>query len=265
MQLLMPQRVILQRYARGLGAEERMVADAAAARGIAVRAAGVSELQRNRVMVGAGDVVIGSLPFVLQGMRHAGILVPEPNPYPVSLRPWLHRKVKRLPMLRDALHELEQGRGACFVKPADRWKRFTGFVASDPADLRFQGTSKRSPVWVSTPVRFLSEWRCYVAHGEIRAIALANYGGDPSVLPDEGAMRQACAALQASGEAPAGYVIDFGVLDTGETALIELNDGFSFGAYGNVTGDVLLDVMSARWLQLAEVARCAATPVGQGI
>lgn len=29
----------------------------------------------------------------------------------------------------------------------------------------------------------------------------------------------------------AGYVIDFGVLDTGEIALIELNDGFSFGAY----------------------------------
>lgn len=257
-------QVILQRYARGLGVEERLVADAAAARGIAVRAAGASELERNRVELGGGDVVIGSVPFVLQGMRLAGIPVPAPNPYPVVLRPWLHREVNRLPTMLEALHALERGAGGMFVKPADRWKRFTGFVATDPRDLRFEGTSRRAPVWVSTPVRFLSEWRCYVAHGEIRAIAFANHGGDAHVLPDEAVMRQACATLQASGEAPAGYVIDFGVLDTGETALIELNDGFSFGAYGGVTGDVLLDIMGARWLQLAERASMARAMARQG-
>lgn len=35
----------------------------------------------------------------------------------------------------------------------------------------------------------------------------------------------------ASSEASAAYGIDFGLLDTGETALVEANDGYALGAY----------------------------------
>ena len=32
--------------------------------------------------------------------------------------------------------------------------------------------------------------------------------------------------------APAGYSLDVGVTESGETALVEVNDGFSLGTYG---------------------------------
>lgn len=239
-------RVIVQRYGQGPGKEEAMVAAAAMAKGFEVVVAGKSELNRCRVT--ESDLIVGGVPFVLQGMRMAGITPPEPNPYPVVLSPWLHRLVRRLDSLLEAKRMLETGAGECyFVKPADKWKRFTGFVTNDPDDYRFEGASKRSPVWISTPVKFLSEWRCYVSRGRILAVEFANYGGDPRKLPDQERMQAACAALSDSGQAPSGYVIDFGLLETGQTALVEVNDGFSFGAYGNVTGDILLDIMAARW------------------
>lgn len=48
------------------------------------------------------------------------------------------------------------------------------------------------------------------------------------------------------------YAIDFGVLTTGETALIEVNDAFAIGAYDNVPGDLYLMMLKARWNQLTK-------------
>lgn len=50
-------------------------------------------------------------------------------------------------------------------------------------------------------------------------------------------------------QAPAGYALDFGVPDTGETALVEWNDGSSPGSYGlESDSDTALTV--ARWCEL---------------
>lgn len=51
--------------------------------------------------------------------------------------------------------------------------------------------------------------------------------------------------------APSAYAIDFGVLDTGETALIVVNDGFSVGAYDDVDAGTYWDVIAMRWQELA--------------
>jgi len=45
--------------------------------------------------------------------------------------------------------------------------------------------------------------------------------------------------------------MDFGVLDTGETALVEVNDGFAFGAYDQVSAEVYWTVTVSRWWQLS--------------
>lgn len=51
--------------------------------------------------------------------------------------------------------------------------------------------------------------------------------------------------------APAGYAVDFGITDKGETLLIEVNDGYAFGCYGllNIYYSKLL---SARWAELTD-------------
>ncbi|MBW8810364.1 MAG: ATP-grasp domain-containing protein, partial [Lysobacter sp.] len=53
-----------------------------------------------------------------------------------------------------------------------------------------------------------------------------------------------------SGEAPAAYGIDFGVLCDGQTALVEANDGYSLGAYKKISNAVYTDLVMARWAEL---------------
>ncbi len=49
--------------------------------------------------------------------------------------------------------------------------------------------------------------------------------------------------------APAGYAIDFGVTDKGQTILIEVNDGYALGSYGLFYLDYV-KLLSARWAEL---------------
>ena len=57
--------------------------------------------------------------------------------------------------------------------------------------------------------------------------------------------------------APAGYAIDFGLTDKGETLLIEVNDGYSLGCYGLVYLDYA-KLLSARWAELTSTTdECA--------
>ncbi|MBA9846830.1 ATP-grasp domain-containing protein [Ralstonia pickettii] len=225
------------------------MADLAISRGISVVRASPGQVERGRVSLGQGCVAVGSVPFVKFALRQLGVELPDHTPYPSCLEHFLYRKVKRLTSLREARDLVASGK-RLFIKPADGWKRFTGFVAEFADDPRFNGQSKSRPVWISNPVRFASEWRAYVADGELLELRFADLGGDRTIQPDGGLIRDAVGALTVEGRAPAGYVIDFGVLDTGETALIEMNDGFSFGAYDGVSPETYWKVVVLRWQEL---------------
>jgi hypothetical protein len=116
--------------------------------------------------------------------------------------------------------------------------------------MRSNGASGRQPVWIAEPVRFVSEWRAYVAGGQLLDLCLADHGGDANAMPDQTIIEDALQRLTAQRGTPAGYVIDFGVLETGETALIEMNDGFSMGAYAGVSPDAYWAVTVSRWAEL---------------
>ncbi len=61
------------------------------------------------------------------------------------------------------------------------------------------------------------------------------------------------ATYEESGTAPAGYALDAGVLDSGETALVEVNDGYALGFYGSVItqrAERYLDLLEARFSEL---------------
>jgi hypothetical protein len=245
-----PTAVVVQIKGNGtLGREEAMMAALAASRGIPVERASEKQLERRRILLSAGMVAVGSVPFVKHALRQFGKELPLHAPYPTALGHLLYRDVRKLPALSDAHALLAAGRRV-FIKPADGWKRFTGFVAEFADDYRFNGVSRAKPVWVSDPVRFVSEWRAYVADNAVMDVRFADHGGDRDAKPDISVIREAVALLAEHPATPAGYVIDFGVLDTGETALIEMNDGFSFGAYDDVTPEAYWSVTVSRWQEL---------------
>ncbi|MFP3637771.1 ATP-grasp domain-containing protein [Paraburkholderia sp. SIMBA_054] len=221
----------------------------AAQRGVPVYRATEKQLERSKFKLQSDMLAVGSVRFVKHALRQLGRDLPEHTPYPPIIADLLYREVWKERSLRDARALLEQGR-RLFIKPAEGWKRFTGFVAEFTDDYRFNGASSSSAVWVSTPVRFVSEWRAYVARGDVLDLRFADHGGDRNVTPNTAVIHNAVARLMTGPEAPAGLVADFGVLDSGETALIEVNDGFSFGAYDGVPAEVYWEVMLSRWLQI---------------
>lgn len=243
--------LLIERRGNGaLGREEALMAELARDRGVAVHYASTKQVERGKFTNSASMVAIGSVPFVKHSLRQLGKALPEHTPYPPVLHSMLHREVRRLGALREARVMITQGK-RLFVKPADGWKRFNGFVTNDPRDMRFNGASANGAVWVSEPVEFVSEWRAYVAMDRVLDVRFSDHGGERGAAVDRGVIEDAVQLLGKSGEAPAGYVMDFGVLkDSGKTALIEVNDGFSFGAYDGVPAEVYWDVSVGRWAEL---------------
>ena len=80
------------------------------------------------------------------------------------------------------------------------------------------------------------------------------YAGDPAVVPDDSIVARAIATWTATGRAARGYAIDFGVLDEGATVLVELNDGYSIGAYG-LDPTRYVELLIARWHELVARVR----------
>ncbi len=152
-----------------------------------------------------------------------------PEYYPEFLKDHLFRKVWKTdtwPMTRGI-----------FVKPADRHKRFTGFVT-------FGGyrKKKRGPYWCSEVVSFLNEWRYYVANGKV--LVGEWYDGDQEATPE---------APELKIDIPADYcgALDFGMLTTGELALVEANSPYACGWYGK-NNDLYVEWLIKGWEYLNE-------------
>jgi hypothetical protein len=133
-----------------------------------------------------------------------------PDYYPDFLKDHLFRKV-----WKTDKWPMEKG---VFIKPANRHKRFTGFIT-------FGGyrKKKRGPYWCSEVVSFTNEWRYYIADGKI--LTGEWYSGDEINTPD---------APELNIKIPDGYcgAIDFGTLKTGELALVEAHSPYACGWYG---------------------------------
>lgn len=81
---------------------------------------------------------------------------------------------------------------------------------------------------VSELIDIASEWRALVFHNDI--LYVANYGGDPLLFPDAGAIREMTKAY--AGKAPVAYTLDVAVTGSGDTVVIECHRFFSCGLYG---------------------------------
>lgn len=234
-----------------LGPEEALLAQHLTNLGSDFKIASLSNLERGRVEgIGAADLVVGSLPFVKAALRHRGVVLPKEQSYPLGLRHLLRRRIWPS-TVRKVRESLELSPRPFFLKPSERAKRFTGFVIFDSMDLRLGGVSNSEKVWCSEVVSWKSEWRVYVANGQV--LHQGHYHGDPEVKPSQGIVSEAVAIMSAEADSQSAFALDLGVLSTGETALVEVNDAYGIGAYGIEAG-LYYTFLKARWDEL-----CATT------
>jgi len=135
-----------------------------------------------------------------------------PDYYPEWLKDFLYRKV-----WREDKWILEK---RLFVKPADRYKRFTGFITTGTYKKKKRGQL----IW-SEIVYFENEWRYYISNG--RVLASGWYWGDEINTPDAPDLKEL------NINVPKDYcgALDFGMTKYGLT-LIESQHPFACGWYG---------------------------------
>ena len=235
-----------------LGHESQLVHDYCLLQSIPVRCYTRKHIQRRELPLTSRTFVCGDVDCMHGAFKQLNIPVPAPSYFPPSLTPYLHRTI--WPDTVGGLREkLGLGAEPVFAKPAGRAKLFAGRVFADASDLYHLGTSSRKePVWCSEVVSWLSEYRVYVIGQKI--VSVDYYSGDSSIKPDRAVIDAAVADYRHSGEAPAACGIDFGVLSSGKTALVEANDGYALGAY-EIPGAVYTELLFVRWRQLVSLAR----------
>lgn len=226
--------------------EEKLVKEDCQRRGLEATLYHAKHIQRRQLPLDAHSFICGDMDAMHGAMKQLGIEPPAPNDFPEALEPFFHRRVWRASF--DQLETaLDNGREV-FAKPAGRRKLFTGRVFSSPDDFYgLSHISRQEPLWCSEVVEWRSEYRVYVIEGSI--VSIDHYSGEVSVSLDEAVVKDALHAHAATGAAPAAYGIDFGVLSTGETALVEANDGYALGAY-HIDSASYARLLHTRWAQL---------------
>lgn len=140
-----------------------------------------------------------------------------------------------------------------FIKPNGKSKEFIAGILENKRmyETHISGMQDNVLVLLSEVVDFVSEYRCYIVEGELKGIYF--YKGDFRKFPDINTIDIAISTYSKKsihdGGAPAGYSMDFGITSSGETLLIECNDGWSLGNYGLEPSKYCL-LLGRRWREL---------------
>ena len=235
--------------------EEKMLKSEFERRGTPVELYTLKRIQRRNLSLSSATFIAGDMDAMHGAMSQLEIDIPAPNDYPESLTPFLCRRVWKSTLGEVERRIFAEAAAPVFVKPSARRKNFTGRVVGLSSDfMQIGAVSRRQEVWCSEVVVWKSEFRVYVVDDEI--VGLDHYAGDPDAALDLSTVQQALLAYRSSGEAPSAYGIDFGVLETGESALVEANDGYALGAY-KVAAKPYTDLLVRRWHELLQTRRIA--------
>jgi hypothetical protein len=210
-----------------------------------------ASLDAHRDALIGGAMPVGSVEFIRKAFEVMGVQEPANISYPPGCEPHLHRQVQK-----STAHQVVYGSGAHFVKPLTT-KAFTGFVLdrgygspgmSDHDLEQYHALFKLprdTPVWVSEPVKWLSEWRYTVRNGSIVGRARYDQLEDKNTPEPDIAAVNACIA-DLNIDHP--HAVDFGVLSTGQSALVEVNDFWAIGLYeGSLIPTHYLKLLLCRW------------------
>ena len=202
-------------------------------------------LKQGKLKLTLNDFIAGDIDTMFTAMKQLDINY-EYNDYPKCLNKYLHRKIWES-SIKDIKTELfnEYIINPIFIKPKNKLKKFTGFIIKSIDDLnKINNAGDNTKVICSEPVKFISEYRCPVINGEIKD--LCYYSGDSNIKIDKSIVQKMVKEFLNS---PKAYCIDVGVLSSGETALIEVNDAFSIGIY-SMSKKVYAELLITRWNEL---------------
>lgn len=211
----------------------------------------LEQLSNHRQLLKDGALPVGSVEFIREAMRLADIVEPPNLSYPEKGTTFLRRSVIQQPIKEIV--------GRWFVKPITT-KLFTGFIFDSNQDVSmydehdfeqytiFKSLPPDTIVWVSEPVQWLSEWRYYIAYNDI--VGQGRYdadGIDTALEPDLNVVNRCIQTLKIDHP----YTLDFGVLSTGQIALVEANDAWAIGLYGKAMSPRdYLYFLRSRWRML---------------
>lgn len=137
----------------------------------------ISELSKTHH---AQDVIVSGIGHVKQRLTELGLEMPDID-YPLELEKYLGRKI-----WRSTINTVNSSPESwpVFVKPISN-KRFIGRTITSTKDLIGCGNSYEDiDIYCSEPVRFLSEYRCFVRYCKILDVRL--YKGDWRISFDTG-------------------------------------------------------------------------------
>lgn len=200
------------------------------------------KLERNQVQLDPSILIAGYVSFVHQALRILKVDIPSTNDYPTCLESYLHRRVWQSTLI-NVMSGLSDGlMGAVFIKPQIE-KKFTGKVLYNYDSFYTNAASRQTKVWCSDPVTWRSEYRVFVLNGQ--NMGIKHYSGDLDIFPDVNLIQDMILKM----EGPNAYALDVGVLEDGNTALVEFNDCYSLGSYG-LESNLYTDMILARWEEL---------------
>lgn len=172
------------------------------------------------------DIVVGGIGYAKRGMRAMDLVPPALEDIPVELLPFAGRRVWTS-TIKEARQNVQNG-ARFFVKPSSEdQKLFDGAVWSCFRDLiPTAHIPDDTLVACADPVNFIAEYRGFILNGEL--LSLRPYRGNPLAFPNPNVVKSALSAYRG----PAAFSMDFGVTDTGQTLVVEINDSYALGAYG---------------------------------
>lgn len=187
------------------------------------------------------DLVSGSLPFVEAAFKQMEY---EDNfdCYPNSLKDFLRREIST-----TSKRFISPRRYPIFLKPKLNTKSFTGFVAEDAADYRLNFVKSNIPLYISEVVEWVSEWRIYIQ--EPFRHETCHYNGDYNIVPDYKTVGKMIEVIYQNNLYP--VILDVGVLSSGETALVELNQAYSVGLYSD-NNAFYTGLLKTQWAKIKE-------------
>lgn len=190
------------------------------------------------------DIIVGGIGNVRKRLQNLNIIRKNKEiDYPEELKPFLKRKIWSS-SINEVFNKKEWD---IFIKPQTETKLFVGKVIKNEMDfLGLIYEKKDTEIWCSELVNFKTEWRCFIRYKEI--LDIRRYKGDWDTKID---IKTVLSAVDSFISQPNSYALDFGVNESGEMFLVEVNDGHSLGTYG-LSSAHYAKFLSARWSQLTQ-------------
>lgn len=201
----------------------------------------------NEIPLNPYNIVIGSVEACEKYLKNMGLEIPQPIDM-LKLAAVSGRRFK-VESKSKFLEYYEMY--PYFIKPHDKHKAFPAFAAKDRGDVLMYANDFDGYFLISNVLDIVSEYRFYI--NKKRIIGAKHYLGDVLFFPDPDFIKT---AVEYSTEIlpHLSYSLDFGVLRTGETVLIEAQDGWAIGNYGLEPYDYFKFVKD-RWLQITQILK----------